>query len=92
MNEIFISYARENKVCVRELYDALSRTVHGSWVDWEGIPPSAEWIQEISSAIEAAQAFIFVICPDSVVSEVCRQELAQAVDKRLIPIVYQEVE
>jgi hypothetical protein len=68
MNELFLSYARENKAFVRKLYDALSRTDYESWVDWEGIPPSAEWLQEISSAIEAAQAFIFVISPDSVAS------------------------
>lgn len=93
MNELFLSYARENKAFVQKLYSALGRADHESWVDWEGIPPSAEWRQQISSAIEAAQAFIFVISPDSVVSEICRQELAQAVDnnKRLIPVVYQDV-
>jgi hypothetical protein len=73
MNEIFLSYARENKDFVRRLYEALSRTGHASWVDWEGIPPSAAWFQEITSAIEAAQAFVFVISPDSVASEVCNQ-------------------
>ncbi|MGD8594935.1 MAG: TIR domain-containing protein [Gammaproteobacteria bacterium] len=94
MNEIFISYARENKDFVRRLYDALNQAEHKSWVDWEGIPPSAEWFREISSAIESAQAFIFVISPDSVASRVCQQEIAHAVEnnKRLIPIVYEEAE
>ena len=94
MNEIFLSYAREDKAFVKRLYEALRRAGLESWVDWEGIPPSAEWFQEITSAIEAAQAFIFIISPDSVASEVCKQELAKAMgnNKRLIPIVCQDTE
>ena len=49
---------------------------------------------EIAEAITAAQSFVFVVSPDSIASEVCRRELAFAVEqhKRLIPIVRRHVD
>jgi WD40 repeat protein len=51
-------------------------------------------MQEIWAGIEAAQAFVFVISPDSVSSPVCQQEVAHAVShhKRIIPVVCRDVE
>ena len=94
MAEVFISYSRKDLPFVRKLYQALAERKRDSWVDWEGIPPTAEWLWEINSAIDAAQAFLFVISPDSVVSEVCTKEIGHAVEheKRLIPIVCREVD
>ena len=94
MADIFISYSRKNRGFVRRLHDALGAQPRDIWVDWEDIPPIAEWPKEISAAIEAAQAFVFVISPDSVSSEICGKELAHAVEnnKRLIPFVCRELE
>jgi hypothetical protein len=44
-------------------------------VDFEGIPPSAEWMNEIHAAIEAAETVIFIITPQSAASKVCTEEL-----------------
>ena len=65
----------------------------GAWVDWEDIPPTAEWLPEVFAAIEGTNAFLFVLNPDSVISDVCLKELAHAVvhNKRLIPVVCREV-
>ena len=90
----FISYAREQKPFVERLHAALVEQGHDTWVDWEGIPPTAEWMQEIKSAIEAADTFLFVITPEAVTSQVCAEEIAHAAEhnKRLVPILRIEVD
>jgi WD40 repeat protein len=92
MADVFISYAREDLEFVRALHQALREGERELWVDWEGIPPSAEWLREIYSAIEAAPSFIFVMSADSLASRVCRLELEHAVlhNKRVIPVVRRE--
>src|SRR5881409_1610942 len=93
MADVFISYAREDQPFVRRLYEALHEFGRETWVDWEGIAPSAVWMAEVRKAIESAEAFVFVITPDSLSSSVCREEAAHAgsVNKRLIPILYRDV-
>ena len=93
MANVFISYSRRDQGFVRRLHDALSVEGRDTWVDWEDIPPTAEWMPEIYSAINAADTFVFVLSPDSVASDICQQELTHAVNqhKRLIPLVRLEV-
>lgn len=93
MADVFISYSRKDSEFVRRLHDALLTENKEAWVDWEGIPPVAEWFREISAAIEGADTFIFVLSPDSVVSDICRKEIdhAEKHNKRLIPVVCREV-
>ena len=93
MSEVFISYSRKDIEPVRRMHAALAARERQTWVDWEGIPPTAEWMQEIRAAIDAAQAFAFVLSPDSLASRVCREELDHAVaqGKRLIPVVCRDV-
>jgi TIR domain/WD domain, G-beta repeat len=54
-----------------------------------GIPPSAQWMDELRAAIRAADNVVVVISPDSATSAVCREELDYAVElhKRLVPVV-----
>lgn len=89
MTDVFISYSRKDKDFVLRLHDALQQHGRDAWVDWEGIPPSAEWMREINSAIEAADTFVFIISPHSVASQVCSAEVAHATrnNKRLVPVV-----
>ncbi len=93
-HDVFISYSRTDREFVRTLHQALSEQNQSIWVDWEDIPPTADWLNEIYSAIEGADAFLFVLSPDSVASEVCGKEVEHAVkhQKRLIPIVRREVD
>lgn len=83
---VFISYSRKDSAFVRRLFEMLQARQLTAWVDWEGIPRSAEWWGEIQSAIQEAEAFIFVMSADSLGSTVCQEELAHAVKhhKRLI--------
>lgn len=94
MNKIAISYARVDDAFVRRLYDALVAADHEIWVDWEGIPPTAEFLREIESAIADADALLFVISPDSAASETCEREVNWATEfgKRLVPVVCRAAE
>jgi len=94
MADIFISYAREDKAFVMRLSKSLQEHDRMTWVDWEGISPSAEWMKEIKAAIESADTFVFVVSPSSINSAICRKELEHAVDhhKRLVPVVWQDTE
>jgi len=93
MADVFISYSRKDQDFVRQLHEALAGQGRDTWVDWEGIPPTAEWMKEIHAAIEAADTFVFVISPDSAASEVCKLEVEHAArqHKRLVPVVYRDV-
>jgi WD40 repeat protein len=92
---LMISYSRKDKEFVKQLYESLLAQGFSSddiWVDWEGIPLSADWMAEITKGIQSANAFIFVISPDSAASDVCKKEIEIAADsnKRFIPIMYRE--
>jgi hypothetical protein len=94
MSDIFISYSRRDSAFVRRLDAALKAEGREVWVDWEDIPPTAEWFAEIIQAIDASDAFAFVISPHSVASQTCRRELEQALSqsKRIIPILTCDVD
>lgn len=93
-SKVFISYSRRNKAFVQKLNDSLDNSGVDAWVDWEGIPLSSDWMEEITRAIDAADAFLFVITPDSLASEVCADELEVGLknNKKLVPILHIEPE
>ncbi len=92
-SDAFISYSRRDSDFVKQFVEALKNEDRTVWVDWEDIPPSADWWSEIEAGIEAASNFVFIISPDSVGSEICYKEIEHAVanNKRLIPILYREI-
>jgi WD40 repeat protein len=91
---VFISYSRRDKDFVGRLHDALKQRQYDVWVDWEDIPPSAEWFQEIRAGLGGADGFVYVISPDSLGSKVCTQELDYAVEqhKRIVPVVRRDTD
>ncbi len=94
MTDVFISYSRKDKDFVLALHQALVKRDRDTWVDWEDIPLTAKWLEELYTGIEHADAFAFVISPDSVASKVCKEELDHAVhnNKRLVPIWHRNVD
>lgn len=92
MTDVFVSYCRRDKNFVQVLHQALQESTYDAWIDWEDIPLTADWWEEIKIGIEAANTFLFVISPDSIKSKVCGQEIDYAVanNKRLVPIVRRE--
>lgn len=93
MADVFVSYARADLAFVRDLHGRLVADGRGVWVDFEGIPPSAAWWQEIQEAIDAAQAVVFVLSPAWMASEVSGRELehADTAGKRIVPVVLESV-
>jgi WD40 repeat protein len=91
--KVFISYSRKDDKFTRKLYEGLEAHKMITWVDWEDIPLTADWMEEIRDAIESSDAFVFVLSPDSVESEICQKELeiALANNKRLVPILHREL-
>ncbi|MFL5822583.1 MAG: toll/interleukin-1 receptor domain-containing protein [Solirubrobacteraceae bacterium] len=92
MSNVFLSYSRRDKEFVVRLQDALTNAGKSVWVDTKDIPATAQWRDELASGIDSAEAFVFVLSPDSLRSEVCEFELSRAVDqgKRIVPLVYRE--
>ena len=93
MASVFVSYSRKNIDFAKQLIGRLQERELDFWVDWEGIPPTVDWMKEIQRGIEEADTFLFIISPDSIDSKVCKDELDLAVEngKRLIPVVAHEV-
>ena len=91
-SKVFVSYSRRNKEFAKKLNDSLDSNGVDAWVDWEGIPLSSDWMDEITRAIEGADAFLFIITPDSLASKVCYDELELGLkyNKKLIPILHIE--
>jgi WD40 repeat protein len=94
---LMISYSHRDKDFVQKIYNCLLAEgfdAEDIWVDWEGIPFSAEWMKEITKGIQTADVFLFVISPESASSEVCQQEIeiASQSNKRFIPILYKALE
>jgi WD40 repeat protein len=94
MTDVFISYSRKDIAFARLLHEALLENELETWIDWQDIPPSTDWLAEVYEAIEGADAFVFVISETSLDSEICGLEIAHAAkhNKRLIPIVIKDVE
>jgi WD40 repeat protein len=88
--DAFVSYSRRDQSFVLGLKEALERRGRNVWIDADDIPPGAAWRRELGTGIEAADAFVFVISPNSVASPECAEELDRAValGKRLVPVHY----
>lgn len=94
---LMISYSRKDKEFIQKLHDGLIKlgiAAENIWVDWEGIPLSADWREEITRGIQKSDVFLFVISPDSLSSQVCAEEVEIAVknNKRIVAVLHREPE
>lgn len=92
MSHIFISYSRKDIDFAQKIVTALAESDLDTWIDWKSIPKGEDWEQEIYRGIEEADAFLFLISPASVASEMCNKEILHAVqnNKRILPIVIRD--
>ncbi len=94
MAHIFVSYSRRDIDFAGKIVQALAEKDLDTWIDWKSIPKGEYWEQEIYRGIEEADAFLFLLSPDSVRSEMCNKEIAHAVEnnKRILPIVIRDAD
>jgi len=94
MTDVFISYSRKDIAFARLLHEALGEHGFETWIDWQDILPSADWLAEVYTAIEGSDTFIFILSEHSAISEICQLEIDHATNhgKWVIPIVISEVD
>jgi len=94
MSHIFISYSRRDIDFAQKIVDALSANKLDTWIDWKSIPKGEKWLEEIYRGIEGADAFLFLISPDSAISVNCNKEIEHAIknNKRIIPVVIRDAD
>ncbi len=89
-DSVFISYSRRDLSFVSALREALLKENQDIWIDWESIPPSQLWWDEIKKGILQANNFVIVISQNSMSSPICQMEIEYAIlqGKRIIPVMY----
>lgn len=89
MSDVFISYSRHNIQFAEQLFNALKKRNISAWVDWQDIPRSAGWWDEITRGIDNASTFLFLMSNASLASPVCTLEVAHAIEngKRVLPVI-----
>lgn len=93
MNEVFVSYKRENETRVGRLVQALEQTGLSVWWD-RGLPGGESWRQQIQTALDGAKCVIVVWTHDSVgpAGDFVRDEAGQAKRRGiLVPVLLDEV-
>ena len=78
MSDVFISYSRRDIDFICYRFDQLTARDREPWAAWQDILPTADWLDEIYTGIQAADSFLFIISPDSVASEICSLEIEHA--------------
>ena len=68
---IWPAYSSPIRVKILSLLNAFTK-------NWQDIPPT-EWLDEVYDGIQAADTFLFIISPDSVVSEICTLEIEHTI-------------
>src|SRR5437660_5787867 len=91
--KVFISYSRKDLAFADRLEAALKARGFEPLIDRADIYAFEDWWKRIEDLIARADTVVFVLSPDSVTSEVARQEIAFAgsLNKRFAPIVFRPV-
>lgn len=93
-SSVMVSFSRKDEEVVNLINESLTTEKRKVWIDWEAIPPSESFLDEICKAIEGTDCFLFIMSPDSIKSELCNWEItyALAMGKRIIPLVCRDVD
>ncbi len=92
---VFISYARRDGAAfAEELLHGLEVAGFDAFLDRHDIAAAEDWEARLSSLIQSADTVVFVLTPAAAASERCAWEVerAEALAKRIIPIVFLPVE
>jgi YVTN family beta-propeller protein len=91
--DVFLSYSRRDGEFVKRLTSALQEHGKDVWLDVEGIRDAEVFPEALRRAIEASDAFVFLISPDAVRSAFCVEEVQYAarLNKRIVPLARRPV-
>lgn len=95
MSDAFISYSRNNREVAKKLVEVMEQKGTFPWIDWQGIfTAEPNFWHTIETAIAEANAFVFLMSPDSWKSIYCNLEIAHALElkKRIIPVSVSETD
>ena len=92
--KVFISYSRKDREKAQRISKVLGERNFGVFRDTDDILPTEEWRDRLEELIRQADTIVFLLSPHSAKSEVCawEVELAYALEKRIAPIVIEDVE
>lgn len=82
MSHVFISYSRRNKELVDRMVDDLEKAGINVWLDREDIKAGDSWRLQIVEAIDACDAFVLMLSPESAASENVHKEVILAADSK----------
>src|SRR5262249_62020400 len=91
---VFISYSRKDRAFADRLELALKARGFEPLIDRTEIYAFEEWWKRIEALIIRADTVVFVLSPDSVLSDVALKEVtfAASLNKRFAPIVFRRVD
>jgi WD40 repeat protein len=90
----FLSYSRVDLAIAEQLRADLQARRIAVWLDIEGIVGGEQWKARITRAIEACNAFVFLVSGDALRSDACADELDRAVGLRklVIPVHCRDID
>ena len=89
MSDVFISHVEEDAAIALEIARGLNAAGYTTWCYEEDNEPGASYLKQIAEAIEACQAVVLVISPESLGSDqVTREvELSHDLRKKFVPVL-----
>ena len=94
MQQVFLSYSRDDAEKAGEVERALEAAGHGVWRDTGEIEGGDLWREQIVAALRTAQVMVVLISEASATSRPVRTELtlASEYDLRIVPVLLEPVE
>lgn len=85
--KLFISYAHVDTFQVKDIVEIFKDAGHDPWFDHR-LLPGQDWKAILAKAITDCEVFVYVLSPESIASEWCQWEFAEAVKlgKAILPI------
>ncbi|MEQ9486000.1 TIR domain-containing protein [Coleofasciculus sp. F4-SAH-05] len=93
MTQVFISYADEDRATMEKIRKSLRRESITVWTNTTDIQTGEAFEEAIKRGIEQADNVVYLLSPDSVMSDFARRELESALslNKRIIPVLVREI-
>lgn len=92
--KVFISYSRKDGDFADDLLLALKACGFAPFLDKRDIVPGEPWEERLDRLIQSSDTVVYVVSPDSVISERCGWEIkrTEELGKRLIPAVWRDTD